>query len=192
MTWYPQEFTKVPMTDMRMRPQPSTGYPGRTYRFYQGNPVYKFGDGLSYSNYAYKFASVSQEVISLTRSEKSVEAIRDTDTVQTTLVSELGVEFCQKSETRVTVGVKNEGSMFGKHPVLLFIRKGKQSNDSPVRQLVGFQTVELKAGEGAQVEFPLSTCEHLSNANEAGEMVVEEGSHFLVVGEEEYMISIVA
>ncbi|KAL0368808.1 UNVERIFIED_CONTAM: putative beta-D-xylosidase 7 [Sesamum calycinum] len=28
--------SKVPMTDMRMRADPSTGYPGRTYRFYGG------------------------------------------------------------------------------------------------------------------------------------------------------------
>jgi hypothetical protein len=34
ITWYPKDYIKVPMTDMRMRADPSTGYPGRTYRFY--------------------------------------------------------------------------------------------------------------------------------------------------------------
>ncbi|RZC49289.1 hypothetical protein C5167_017721 [Papaver somniferum] len=51
ITWYPQEFTKIPMTDMRMRANPATGYPGRTYRFYKGRKVFKFGHGLSYSKY---------------------------------------------------------------------------------------------------------------------------------------------
>ncbi|PNT63716.1 hypothetical protein BRADI_4g20240v3, partial [Brachypodium distachyon] len=49
VTWYPEEFTNVPMTDMRMRADPANGYPGRSYRFYQGKTVYKFGYGLSYS-----------------------------------------------------------------------------------------------------------------------------------------------
>ncbi|XP_026446960.1 probable beta-D-xylosidase 7 [Papaver somniferum] len=60
ITWYPQEFTKIPMTDMRMRANPATGYPGRTYRFYKGRKVFKFGHGLSYSKYRYKFAKVDQ------------------------------------------------------------------------------------------------------------------------------------
>ncbi|KFK31135.1 hypothetical protein AALP_AA6G072500 [Arabis alpina] len=33
MTWYPQSFVNVKMTDMRMRS--ASGYPGRTYRFYK-------------------------------------------------------------------------------------------------------------------------------------------------------------
>ncbi|KAL0375973.1 UNVERIFIED_CONTAM: Beta-xylosidase/alpha-L-arabinofuranosidase 1 [Sesamum calycinum] len=42
---------KVNMTDMHMRPNPDTGYPGRTYRFYKGPTVFSFGDGLSYSTF---------------------------------------------------------------------------------------------------------------------------------------------
>nr|GEX78139.1 probable beta-D-xylosidase 7 [Tanacetum cinerariifolium] len=60
MTWYPKEFANVEMTDMRMRPDPSSGYPGRTYRFYSGKTVFDFGYGLSYSNYSYKFLSAKQ------------------------------------------------------------------------------------------------------------------------------------
>ncbi|GFY90155.1 beta-D-xylosidase 4 [Actinidia rufa] len=55
MSWYPQSYTdKIPMTNMNMRPDPATGYPGRTYRFYTGPTVYTFGDGLSYSSYNHK------------------------------------------------------------------------------------------------------------------------------------------
>ncbi|KAL2551538.1 putative beta-D-xylosidase 7 [Forsythia ovata] len=36
ITWYPKDFIKIPMTDMRLRPDSSSGYPGRTYRFYKG------------------------------------------------------------------------------------------------------------------------------------------------------------
>ncbi|KAJ6348387.1 hypothetical protein OIU76_004790 [Salix suchowensis] len=55
MTWYPQSYSdRVPMTNMNMRPDPSNGYPGRTYRFYAGETVYTFGDGLSYSEFTHE------------------------------------------------------------------------------------------------------------------------------------------
>ncbi len=44
---YPAAFVnQVPMTDMGMRPNATSGNPGHTYRFYTGTPVYPFGSGL--------------------------------------------------------------------------------------------------------------------------------------------------
>nr|CAJ65921.1 xylan 1,4-beta-xylosidase [Populus tremula x Populus alba] len=63
MTWYPQSYVdKVPMTNMNMRPDPSNGYPGRTYRFYTGETVYSFGDGLSYSQFTHELIQAPQLV----------------------------------------------------------------------------------------------------------------------------------
>ena len=91
----------------------------------------------------------------------------------------------------IALGVTNHGNMAGKHPVLLFVRQGKvRNNGNPVKQLVGFQSVKLNAGETVQVGFELSPCEHLSVANEAGSMVIEEGSYLLLVGDQEYPIEI--
>ncbi|VFQ91405.1 unnamed protein product [Cuscuta campestris] len=57
VTWYPQSYVEgVPMTDMRMRPDPMSRYPGRpgrTYRFYKGPTVFDFGHGLSYTNFTH-------------------------------------------------------------------------------------------------------------------------------------------
>eukprot|EP00850_Spirogloea_muscicola_P003456 SM000014S00244 [mRNA] locus=s14:222178:228841:+ [translate_table: standard] len=53
MTWYPQGFTAVQMTDMRLRPDRATSYPGRTHRFYTGKVVFPFGYGLSYTSFVY-------------------------------------------------------------------------------------------------------------------------------------------
>ncbi|XP_018849659.1 probable beta-D-xylosidase 7 [Juglans regia] len=186
VTWYPEEFVKIPMTDMRMRSEPSSGYPGRTYRFYKGEKVFEFGYGLSYSNYAYNFSSDRQRKFHFQLNQPS----KATQTPEAKLVSELGEELCERKKFLVTIGIKNNGKMAGKHPVLLFTRKKKPSNGSPVKQLVGFQSVKLNAGESAEVGFVLSPCEHLSRANEVGLMVIEPGLHFLVVGDEEYPVSI--
>ncbi|RWW07388.1 hypothetical protein GW17_00029231, partial [Ensete ventricosum] len=81
VTWYPQEFTKVPMTDMRMRPDPTTGYPGRSYRFYTGKTVYQFGYGLSYSNYSYEFEAKAATSIYLNNSLSPQATSNDPNTL---------------------------------------------------------------------------------------------------------------
>ncbi|WCJ44513.1 beta-xylosidase 1 [Euphorbia peplus] len=189
MTWYPQEFTKVPMTDMRMRPQKSSGYPGRTYRFYQGKKVFEFGHGLSYSSYSYKFVSVKQNSIYL-RSPSSDPSNRDLNQITYRLVSDIGSELCENSKLSVTVRVENEGDMAGKHPVLLYVKQSEVGNGNPVKKLVGFQSIKLNAGKNAEIEYKLSPCEHLSRANEEGLMVMDAGSQYLLVGDKEHMINV--
>ncbi|KAJ9146411.1 hypothetical protein P3X46_028681 [Hevea brasiliensis] len=190
MTWYPQEFVKVPMTDMRMRPDSSSGYPGRTYRFYKGQNVFEFGYGLSYSKYSYELKSVTRNKFYLNQSS-TVHVIDNSDSVRSTLVSELGTEFCKESEFSVRVGVENQGEMSGKHPVLLFVRQPRHGNGRPRKQLIGFKSVILSAGERAEIEFELSPCEHFSRVNEVGLKVMEEGTHFLVVGGDKFPVSII-
>ncbi|KAE8653892.1 putative beta-D-xylosidase 7 [Hibiscus syriacus] len=191
VTWYPQSFVKVPMTDMRMRPDPSSRYPGRTYRFYQGPKVFEFGYGLSYSNYSYEFLPVAQNKVYLNNQLKSPKVeLENSNAFKYIPVSELRTELCDK-RIPVTVRAQNHGDLAGKHPLLLFVRREKISNGRPEKQLIGFQSVILNAGERADVEFELSPCEHLSTSNEEGLMVIEEGSHFLSIGEKESEITVV-
>ncbi|KAM1465291.1 hypothetical protein FF1_043873 [Malus domestica] len=191
MAWYTQDYVKMPMTDMRIRPDPKTGYVGRTYRFYTGRKLFDFGYGLSYSNYVYEFASAeSQNKLYLNESSIS-PTVKSSDFGRYQLVQDLGEEFCEKKKLPVRVGVQNHGEMAGKHPVLLFMGEKNPKNGRPMKQLVGFQSVILNAGERAEVEFVLSPCEHLSHPNEEGLMVVEEGSYFLGVGDVEYPLDII-
>ncbi|EYU26836.1 hypothetical protein MIMGU_mgv1a024762mg, partial [Erythranthe guttata] len=175
LTWYPRDFIKVPMTDMRMRPDPSSGYPGRTYRFYQGEKVYEFGYGLSYSKYSYKFVSVGQSKL---------------DFKNYILVSDVGSKSCENAKFSAIVSVENEGSMAGKHSVLIFVRHDEAGNGSrPMKQLVGFQTVRLNAKEKTNVKFEINPCQHFARASEDGTMVIGSGVQYLVVGDQEYPIS---
>ncbi|KAL7154686.1 hypothetical protein ABFS83_03G017500 [Erythranthe nasuta] len=175
LTWYPKDFIKVPMTDMRMRPDPSSGYPGRTYRFYQGEKVFEFGYGLSYSNYSYKFVSIGQTKF---------------DFKNYILVSDVSSKSCENAKFSAIVSVENEGSMAGKHSVLIFVRHDEAGNRSrPMKQLVGFRTVRLNAKEKTSVEFEINPCQHFTRASEDGTMVIESGVQYLVVGDQEYPIS---
>lgn len=194
MTWYPKQFNKTAMTAMRMRPDPSTGYPGRTYRFYTGPTVYEFGYGLSYTNYYYEFLAVTLGNDSLhlnvTSSENAV--LKKSSCSHVISVSKLGKQYCKKMSFSAYVRVTNHGDMAGKHPVLLFVRSsGGAGSMYPRKRLAGFESLTLGAGETDEIEFVVNPCEHFSYADKDGEMVIEGGRLHLVVGEEDYPIDIV-
>ncbi|KAL6962623.1 hypothetical protein U1Q18_037582 [Sarracenia purpurea var. burkii] len=190
ITWYPKDFIKIPMTDMRMRPEPSSGYPGRTYRFYEGEKVFEFGYGLSYSNYSYEFVSVTPNTFRLDRLS-TVRALENSDSIRYLSVPDIGRKKCDDLKLSVVVGVKNDGEMDGKQPVLLFDQPEEPGKGSPKKELVGFESASLKAGKSAKIEFVVNLCEHLSSANEDGLMVIEEGKRYLLIGDEKYPINII-
>lgn len=190
MTWYPKQFIKIPMTDMRMRPDPSSGYPGRTYRFYTGPKVYRFGYGLSYTKYRYEFVSVTQNKLSLSQISTTGTTLQNSDSVHYTSVTDTETESCEKAKFSATVQVHNNGEMDGKHAVLMFVRQNDVVNGKPMKQLVGFESVTTNAGDRSEVEFVVSPCEHFRTANEDGLMVVEEGTRYLFVGDQQYAISV--
>ncbi|KAK4387750.1 putative beta-D-xylosidase 7, partial [Sesamum angolense] len=190
VTWYPKDFIKLPMTDMRMRADPSTGYPGRTYRFYNGPKVYEFGHGLSYNNYSYKFVSVSQTNLFLNNS-LHVNTGKQSGSVPFVPVAELGTRSCNRMMFSAQVRVNNTGEMPGKHPVLLFVRIENAGRGKAMKQLVGFRSVSLSPGETKEIAFVVNPCWDLSYADEDGVMLIEEGKFYLVVGDEEYPVNVV-
>uniref|UniRef100_A0ACD5XHT0 Uncharacterized protein n=1 Tax=Avena sativa TaxID=4498 RepID=A0ACD5XHT0_AVESA len=186
VTWYPEEFTKVPMTDMRMRADPASGYPGRTYRFYQGSTVYKFGDGLSYSKFSRQL--VTRNRAPNTNLLAGLTATPAADGGASYVVEEIGADGCEQLKFPAVVEVQNHGPMDGKHSVLMFLRWANATSGRPVSQLVGFRAQHLKAGEKARLRFDVSPCEHFSWAREDGKKVIGAGSHFLRVDKDEYEI----
>ena len=191
VTWYPKEFTAVPMTDMRMRADPSTGYPGRTYRFYKGKTVYNFGYGLSYSKYSHRFVSKGTKPPSMS----NIDGLKAMETAAGTVsydVEEIGAETCDRLKFPALVRVQNHGPMDGKHPVLLFLRWPNATDGRPASQLIGFQSLHLEAMQTAHVEFEVSPCKHFTRAAEDGKKVIDQGSHFVMVGEDEFEMSFMA
>jgi Fibronectin type III-like domain len=176
------------MTDMNMRANPATGYPGRTYRFYKGETVFPFGYGLSYSNYSHKFLSKTENPYM--NANISLQGLKIAGASNHYNINEIGQDVCDKLKFPMIVRVQNQGLMDGRLPVLLFLRWPNEMNGRPTKQLIGFNSVHLKAGGAAHVEFAVSPCEHFSRVTEGGKRVMDKGSHFLMVEEEEFEITV--
>ncbi|XP_051218388.1 probable beta-D-xylosidase 6 [Lolium perenne] len=188
ITWYPESFTAVPMTDMNMRADPSRGYPGRTYRFYTGDVVYGFGYGLSYSKYSYNIVGAPR-TISLSRSSSPSLISRKPAYTRRDGLDYVQVEdiaSCESLTFSVHISVSNDGAMDGSHALLLFARSKSIAPGFPLKQLVAFERVYTDAGRSTNVEIMVDPCKLMSAANTEGRRVLLLGSHHLMVGDEEH------
>ncbi|KAL8162567.1 hypothetical protein V2J09_014056 [Rumex salicifolius] len=195
VTWYPEAFTKTPMNDMHMRPDPSRGYPGRTHRFYTGKSVYEFGHGLSYSLYQYKLLSAPERInikakgliLSKIRPYQTADdQISELDSVD---VDELS-SSCESLKFNTDISVMNAGERDGSHVVLLFSRPSKtvEIEGAPLKQLVGFSRVNVNAYTSEEVRFVVDPCKHLSFSNKDGKRVLPLGHHTLMANDLEHSI----
>lgn len=185
VTWYPQSYAdKVPMTNMNMRPDPSTGYPGRTYRFYTGETVYVFGDGLSYTEFHHHLVQ-APKVVSF--------PLADGHTCRTTKCTTLDLgdqeHNCQNLAFDIHLRVKNMGKRSGTHTVFLYSSPPAVHN-SPKKHLVGFEKVSLEAQSESLVKFKVNVCKDLSLVDEVGTRKVALGRHLLHVGDLKHSLSV--
>jgi len=131
-TTFPQNVGQIPLYYNHK----NTGRPlaeGKWFQKFRSNyldvtndPLYPFGYGLSYTNFTYSTVELSRP------------AIRSTETLT------------------ATVTVTNSGAATGKEVVQLYIRDMVGSSTRPVKELKGFQKIELKAGETKKISFRIS------------------------------------
>ncbi|KAG8368707.1 hypothetical protein BUALT_Bualt15G0073700 [Buddleja alternifolia] len=175
MTWYPQSYVeKVNMTDMNMRPNSATGYPGRSYRFYKGPTVYPFGHGLSYSKFSHKLVRAPR-LVSVPLEEGHVcrsSTCRSVDAVE---------HSCKNLAFNIHLSVTNVGKLSGSHTIFLY-SSPPQVHDAPQKHLLGFQKLLLTPHEEGLVRFNVDVCKHLSVVDEEGNRKVALGEHVLHVG----------
>ena len=125
-----------------------TGGVGRTYRYFQGEPLFPFGYGLSYSTFAIECAVRGSH-------------FNGAEATITCLVRNTGAR-CGDNVLMVYQSQKNVLKNVN-HPV-------------PNKTLVEFSRVHVKAGSQEVVEFQL-TKESFSLTNEHGDRVVYPGRH---------------
>ncbi|XP_058084395.1 beta-xylosidase/alpha-L-arabinofuranosidase 2 isoform X2 [Magnolia sinica] len=183
VTWYPQSFAdKVPMTNMNMRPDPATGYPGRTYRFYTGDTIYTFGDGLSYTQFNHHLVQAPKRVsipleeghVCHSQSCKSVEVFQSS---------------CENLAFEIHLRVRNAGKMDGSHTIFLFSTPPSVHN-SPQKHLLGFEKVFLGSQTEQLVKLQVDVCKDLSVVDELGSRKVALGFHVLHVGSLKHSLSV--
>lgn len=115
-------------------------------------PLFAFGHGLSYTTFEYSDLTLS--------------------------ANEIGAD----ETLHATVTITNSGDRAGKEIVQLYIGDNKSSRPRPLKELKGFEKVELQPGESTSVTFTI-TKEALSFYDDrVGEWCAEPGKFTLYVG----------
>ncbi|KAH7865309.1 hypothetical protein Vadar_004939 [Vaccinium darrowii] len=192
MTWYPEDYvSKLPMTKMAMRSNPSKSYPGRTYRFYNGPTVYPFGHGMSYSKFdhtivaaptifAVPLAGFHHHGSNKTAISVGNKAVRVTHAK------------CNGLSIGLRVDVRNTGSRDGSHTLLVFSTPPGAGHWAPHKQLVAFKKVHVRAGSQERVEVNIPVCKYLSVVDKSGIRRISMGEHVLQIGNIRHSISLQA
>jgi beta-glucosidase len=150
ITFYKSVKDLPPFEDYDMSPD-SLGH-GRTYRYFEGKPLYPFGFGLSYTKFAYSELATSGKTA------------RTNDTI------------------KVMVNVKNVGERDGDEVVQLYVKDLTSKEPQPIKSLKGFQRVHIDKGESKTVEIslPVESLKYFSV--QKNDYVVEPGKYELQVG----------
>jgi beta-glucosidase len=125
------------------------------YRYYDSKerePLFPFGYGLSYTDFEYSNLSVSSE------------AVKDTD------------------ELTVQATVKNIGDRTGKEIAQLYVSDLASSIRRPLKELKGFEKVELQPGEEKTVSFTLNKRAFAYYNTEIKDWHVETGDYEILIG----------
>lgn len=123
-----------------------------TYMYYLGQPLYPFGHGLSYTDFAYANLAVDRE------------------------------HAAPGDELTVTVDVTNTGGRDGVEVVQLYSHQCGSRVKQPLRQLRGFEKLRLAAGETRTVRFTVAVDDLAHWDNVTGRMIVEKSRQRLMIG----------
>ncbi|MBD3421740.1 MAG: glycoside hydrolase family 3 protein [Chitinivibrionales bacterium] len=121
VTFYKSHDDLPPFTDYRMD--------NRTYKFFDGDVLYPFGYGLTYSTFEYSGVAADKH------------------------------EFAAHEPISVSCKVKNTGTIDSGEVVQCYIRDLQASTRVPKCKLVGFKRLQLAAGEEQEVRFAIGVKE---------------------------------
>lgn len=173
---------------MNMRANTTSKFPGRTYRFYTGKPIYEFGHGLSYSTFSIFIISAPSTVIVQasppSNPHNSLYSKYTTNTIFHGTAIDISTINCQNSTFDVVVGVKNNGPSDGSHVVLVFWKpaSSEEVRGAPNVQLVGFERVKVKRGKTESITVSVDVCKGLSLVESEGKRKLIVGQHTIFVG----------
>lgn len=122
------------------------------YKDMPTEPLYPFGYGLSYTNYAYSDLSLSTK--------------------------KLGA----KQKLTAKVKVRNTGKRAGMETIFWYISDVEASLTQPGKRLIGFEKIGLAAGEEKTVTLTIEPLRDLSYPDSDGKRILEPGKFVLTCG----------
>ena len=125
---------------------------GRTYMYFEGEPLYAFGHGLSYSEFDYNNLKIDHQTL---KNDKTAT---------------------------ISVELTNSGERDGEEVVQLYVKHLDSSVERPQKELKGFKRITLKAGETKSVEIPLHAEDLKYWNPDKNEWILEAGEIELQVG----------
>ncbi|KAM3312468.1 hypothetical protein ACQJBY_032403 [Aegilops geniculata] len=179
LSWFKNKYIhQIPMTSMELRPRPDHGYPGRTYKFYDGpEMLYRFGHGLSYTKFRYETSASNGTAVTLAAGghckRLSYKAVA-VDAAPSCPAIDVASHAC-KETVDFNVSVVNGGDVDGSHTVLVYTVPPPEVAGAPIKQVVAFQRVFVKAGGAATVGFSLKVCEAFGIVEKTAYTVVPSG-----------------
>jgi xylan 1,4-beta-xylosidase len=164
VTQYPANYVRqVAMTDMSLRPNETSGNPGRTYRWFDG-AVQEFGFGLHYTDFSLSLAKKvkeSYDILSLLSA--CTERYKD---------------LCPFAT--FDVNVTNTGNVASDFVTLGFIAGEYGPAPYPIKQLVSYQRVFGVAAGGSKVTSLNVNLGGLARYDEDGNAVLYPGDYTML------------
>ncbi len=124
----------------------------RTYMYFEDPVLYPFGHGLSYTTFKYENIGLSSE------------SLKDGE------------------ELTISCTVKNAGTVDGDEVVQVYVKDLESSVKMPIKKLIGFKRISLKAGESKDVEFVLSSSQLSFYDIDSNEFITEPGAFEIMIG----------
>lgn len=145
VTFYESERDLPPFDDYAMK--------GRTYRYFEGRPLFPFGFGLTYTRF-----SIGEMTLSKDR-----------------------VRIGAPAEIEARARIKNTGERAGSIVVQMYVSAEGRPPEQPIASLKAFTRVRLGAGEEREVAIPITPA-MLELVNAAGERRLEAGAYRITFG----------
>ena len=124
----------------------------RTYRYFEGEPQFVFGHGLSYTKFKYSKMKLSS---------KKVKA---------------------DGSIKVSLNIKNTGKLAGEEVVQLYVKHIDTPVPQAIHSLAGFKRISLNAGKSERVEFELPASSLRYWDDSKGDYVVPAGKFEIQIG----------
>ncbi|HEX4119214.1 MAG TPA: glycoside hydrolase family 3 C-terminal domain-containing protein [Verrucomicrobiae bacterium] len=124
----------------------------RTYRYFNGKPLFAFGHGLSYTHFDYRQAKLKNETVDA------------------------------NGTITLSFDLANTGKAAGDEVAQVYFRQAHSSAEQPRLALCGFQRVHLQQGkrETVRFEIPAARFRHWDTSEK--QYVVEPGDYELLIG----------